>query len=867
MLFLQREQTPVPFHMPPSKHAEQRSPLVNQQLGLESPLLRPPKNTAPIPPQGQPLPWHSIADPRPSGPGTSLFGLDTPGPSLPPTQQPGFMSFQNLRTGASHAGKRSEKAARVHALLDEVLEDDKPRELFEPGENAGAQGGGEKGFELGFTNGLGKKVEFSKTSWAKAQNLLQEELPSMGTSGFTGGCANMQPAGTAAGLENGQAQAGTDFGFTNGLGAKIGFSDAAWGKAQNLMREERVPSGGGVNGRPGGPVAPAGFENGPQEAGLNCGSMTGIGRSEFGAPEWRGLAEEQGALQGHGKNVGPELAEKPAFEFGFTTGSGRKVGISDTARKRAHSLLQEELGPSGLQGFQQGLAQGGREDVAIGFASAVNQGFAQSSRSGEAAGLTSGFTRGVGQAIGGAGAMDLASAGPAEKGLDFGFTSGSGKKVGFSSAADAKAQALLRNEMGQSDLGVFPAAAGTVGGLANGQSPLLNGVNFADQLQNEAHGQGAAANGLAGFQFDVPPADPKEEGGFGGWRADEQASGALIPIGQQLGIAKTPEPQADGFSISFQTGSLKPLAVTPAELQRGRAFFGADAADFGSGNPGPDDVSMTSPSFHTGARGGASASQGGASAAAFGGGGFRTGGMKPLHGRDAKRLAWARRLLDDDNAPLTTGADVSRTHPGDRLPGEAGGGVPGEPLRLGWQPGGRAPDFDTAERQEGAHSFGFKRQRLETEEARQPGEPLRLGWQGPGDRSEDDLRPGVTPTEFQTNEQTRGAVNPNESRLGAQSEAQLRKEKLDRALSCWALDDGGAARAASDPKPLNPGVQHLRSGSANAQGQQRLHQSGPAGVQGLGPRSRQPLATIGLGNRSVVTPGNQSIGDKPRKLK
>ncbi|GAQ78035.1 DNA recombinational repair protein BRCA2 [Klebsormidium nitens] len=884
----QREQTPVPFRMGPSKHAGQQSPLLNQQLGLESPLLR--KSTPQIPPQTEPMPWQSIADPQPSGPETSLLRSGSFGPihpSLPlvqPSAAPGFMSFQNLRTGKAHAGKRSEKAARVHALLDEVLEDDKPRELFEAGGKAGPQSGGEKGFEFGFSNGLRKKVGFSNASWARAQNLLQEELPSLGNGAFPGGGANMHAPNPTAGFENGQASAGMDFGFTNGLGAKIGFSDAAWGKAQNLMREERVQSGGVVAGRPGGPNAPMGFENGPQAAGSDFGLMTETGKNfgqssnafvttkaslphEVGAAEWRGLSEEQVAGQAQHSHVGLGLAEEPAFDFGFTTGSGRKVGVSETARKKAQSLLQEELGLSGLQGFQQGLAQAGREGLATGLASGFNQGFAQAIGGPEMAGLTSGFTRGVARASGVGGAMGLEFAGaegPAEKGLDFGFTSGSGKKVGFSSAAYAKAQALLRDEMGQSDLGRFSAEPGTVGGLADGQSFLRKGEKFANEAYGlRQGGQGGATTGLTAFEFDVPT-DPQGVDTSGGWRADGQASGTLVPVGQQPDFSRTPEPQADGFSISFQTGSLKPLVVTPAELQRGRAFFGTDGAELGFGNPGPDDVSMTSPSFQTGVPGEGFNLQGGANAAAFGGGGFQTGGLKPLQGVDAKKMAWAKRLLDEDDAPLVTGGEAGRTHRGNRSAGAAGSEVPGEPLRLGWQQGDGAPLADAANWQEGAHSFGAKRQRVGGGDAVQPGEPLRLGWQGPGAHCEDEVQGGVNGTGFQAQGQRGGA---SQLTRNGQTGAELHKEKLNRALSCWALDDGGAPRAASDPKPLNPGVQHLRSGSANALAQQRLNQSGPTGVQGLGARSRQPLATIGLGNRSVITPGERQIGDKPRKLK
>jgi hypothetical protein len=832
-----------------------------------------------------------------------------PSASGEPPAVPSVVGFQNLRTGKTHTAKRSDKAARVHALLDEVLEVD---EVSGPGDQGldfgfvgktrDAGGPGEQGLEFGFTNGLGKMVGFSSSGWAKAQNVLRAEIGPSGGQGFgivqaevqggvkpgfaigpgqggptfgsggglgrqgigrgqadlQGGVSSMEP-GAMPRLQEGQGIPGLDFGFTTGSGKKVGFSSAGWKKAQALLAEENGPLG------------------------------------------WQ--EQEAGQRKAHGVATGPpESADGPresGLNFGFTTGTGKKVGFSTEAWSRAQTLLQEEVGPS---------SQDARSNVAggpVGGGSAPAPGQFPAFEKQEGSDWSPLLEKGtfgssaVGQGLGAADMWGIQSGVPEPE------------RVWLSAARVDQSEFEFRTGAQEAQLGSWQSASGKAGGGRwDGTSDgLLGEAQHDDQ---EAYGtekwQGASGRvaGHPGFKGgDASSAEgtswePLGREKLGVWQTatgklhgqgpgcfNGQNEGEELsrpPVSEQGNLEKLPMPQADGFAVSFRTGSMRPVPVLASEMERGRAFFGdgEGAADFHFGAARTDDVSMASPMFRAGnvtpvSMAGSERRQadlGNNDTFSFGGfgnedvsmtsTGFRTGNMKPVQGAGAEGLARAKRLLDEENeAPSNTEKDGG-------LAEQPAAGDWAEPLRLAWR------DGTTTDPQENVKQSkaGTNVSELRKYEVLHQGEPLRLGGQGGKgfvtgqDQGHlgSDFRDFVTDV---TTEIARPVGGQSDQKLGASGNM-----KLARVLSCWDLDTGGAAHPTSDPKPLNPGIQHLRTGGLvpvpSSLAQQRLDQSGLrplAEIQDLGSGMRQPLATIGRENASLLTLGNRPERDKPRKLK
>jgi hypothetical protein len=837
--------------------------------------------------------------------------MQPPSASGEPPAVPSVVGFQNLRTGKTHTAKRSEKAARVHALLDEVLEADGVSGPGEQGLDFGFVGKtrdagspGEQGLEFGFTNGLGKVVGFSSSGWAKAQNVLQAEIGPSGGQGFGNAHAEAQggvepgfaigpgQGGPTSGLgggpgrqgvgrgqadlqggvsstepgmmprpQEGQGIAGLEFGFTTGSGKKVGFSSAGWKKAQALLAEENGPSG------------------------------------------WQDHEVGQEKVHG-GANVvatgPPEFADGPresGLDFGFTTGTGKKVGFSTKAWFRAQTLLQEEVGPSSHD------ARGNVAEGPVGgIAPAPEQSpvFEKQEGSRWSPLLEKGAfgPSAVGQGLGAADMQGIQSGVPAQE----------PEGVWFSAARVDQSEFDFRMGAQEAPLGTWQSASGKAGGgrwdgtsdgsLGEAQHDVHN-ANGTEEWQGASGrvaghpgfkgGDASSAEGtsweplgkekLGVWQTATGKLHGQGPGCFDGQKEGEELSGP--PVSEQGGLERTreklPMPQADSFTVSFQTGGMRPLPVSASEMERGRAFFvvGDGAADFHFGSARTDDVSMASPMFRAGnvtplSLAGSERRQanfgdnGNPSTFSFGGfrhedvsmmsTGFRTGNMKPVQGVGAEELARAKRLLDEESeAPSIIEQDGG-------LAERPAAGDWAEPLRLAWREGTTTDPQGNAKLSNSAATVSELRkydggQGREGFVTGQDQGHLRSDFRG----SKTDVR----------TENGRPVGGQSDQKLGASGNV-----KLARALSCWDLDTGGAAPPTGDPKPLNPGVQHLRNGGLvpvpSSLAQQRLHQSGPrplAGFQGLGSGMRQPLATIGRENASLLTPGNRPERDKPRKLK
>ncbi len=308
---------------------------------------------------------------------------------------------------------------------------------------------------FGFQTGRGKQLDVSKEALAKVNHLFEEEGGSAGTE--TAAAPPPPVAGTPPGA----------FGFQTGRDKQVAVSEAALAKVGHLFKEQQES---GAAGPP--PPQPPPAAMGGGAFGFQTGRGKQVDVSEAALAKVGHLFEEQGGGDGGNEMAAggppPGLPQPPppapGGAFGFQTGRGNKVAVSEEALAKVGHLFEQEQShgeaapmagpppppppapaPGGAFGFQTGRGK----QVAVSEESMAKVGHLFEEQ-GEAA-----------VAVAGPPPPPLPPApGGGGGGSAFGFQTGRGKAVDVSEEALAQVGHLFEQEESETGAGGAPAPMG-----------------------------------------------------------------------------------------------------------------------------------------------------------------------------------------------------------------------------------------------------------------------------------------------------------------------------------------------------------------------------------------------------------------------